>query len=67
MTTLKYSLDEFVHDMEDLLKSQPDDQKIFDIGSDWLAKLTRNPENVPAQYRVPLGTGKPRQLPVVSG
>ena len=57
MTTLKYSLDEFVHDMEDLLTSQTDDQKIFDIGSDWLAKLTRNPENVPAQYRVPLGTG----------
>ena len=57
MTTLKYSLDEFVHDMEDLLKHQPNNQKIFDTGSGWLAKLTRNPDNIPVEYRAPLGAG----------
>ena len=60
MTTPRYTLDEFVHDMEDLLKSEPENQKIFDTGSDWLAKLTRNPENIPAEYRVPLGGTGPR-------
>ena len=57
MTTLKYTLDQFVHDMEDLLKSQPNQQKIFDAGSGWLEKFTRNLDSVPEQYRRPLGTG----------
>ena len=57
MTTVKYSLQQFIHDMEDLLKSQPDRQQIFDTGSDWLEKLTRNPDNMPAEYRQPLGYG----------
>ena len=57
MTILKYSLDEFVQDMEDLLKSQPDQQKIFDTGSDWLERLVLNPDSIPANYRVPVGIG----------
>jgi predicted metal-dependent enzyme (double-stranded beta helix superfamily) len=57
MTTVKYTLDQFVHDMEDLLKSQPDSEKIFDIGSGWLEKLTRNIDNIPEEYRRPLGAG----------
>ena len=57
MTTLKYSLDQFVQDMEGLIAGQPDQGKIFDIGSDWLEKLTRNPENIPDEYRRPVGVG----------
>ena len=57
VTTVKYSLEQFVHDMEELLKAQPDQRKIFETGSDWLEKLTRNPENVPLDYRRALGSG----------
>ena len=57
MTTVKYSLDEFTHDMESLLKSQPDDQTIFDQGSAWLERLVNNPESIPAEFRAPLGVG----------
>ena len=57
MTTVKYSLDEFIYDMESLLKEQPDQEKIFDKGSSHLARLISNPEVLPAQYRHPVGTG----------
>ena len=57
MTTVKYTLDEFVHDMERLLEEQPDQQKIFDTGANWLEKLIRNPDSIPVAYRVPTGTG----------
>ena len=57
MTTVKYSLEDFTQDMESLLKSQPDDQKIFDTGSDWLEKLVKNPDSIPMEFRVPLGAG----------
>jgi len=58
MTTIKYSLEDMVHDLEALLEGQPDQQEIFDIGSSYLQKLVRNPEAIPAQYRVPVGTGR---------
>ena len=58
MTTVKYSLDEFVSDMEGLLVSQPSSQKIFDTGSAWLEKLTRNPEVIPSQFRIPATNGR---------
>ncbi len=58
MTTLKYSLDEFVSDMEGLLVSQPSSQKIFDTGSTWLEKLTRNPDVIPSKFRVPATNGR---------
>jgi len=57
MTTATYSLDEFVSDMESLLKDQPDQQKIFDRGSSHLSRLIGNPDSIPAEYRVPLGKG----------
>jgi predicted metal-dependent enzyme (double-stranded beta helix superfamily) len=57
MTTVKYSLDEFTQDMEALLKSQPDNQKIFDKGSAWLERLVRNPDSIPVEFRVPTGEG----------
>ncbi|MDA0264192.1 MAG: cysteine dioxygenase family protein [Chloroflexi bacterium] len=57
MTTVKYSLEEFTQDMESLLKSQPGNQKIFDKGSTWLERLVSNPDSIPMELRVPLGTG----------
>ena len=57
MTTVKYSLDEFVHDMESLLKDQPLPERIFDAGSAYLEKLIRDPDAIPAQFRAPVGTG----------
>ena len=57
MTTVKYSLDEFTHDMESLLKSQPDNQKIFDQGSAWLERLVNSPDSIPTEFRVPMGVG----------
>ena len=58
MTTVKYSLDEFTHDMESLLASQPNQQKVFDSGSTWLERLIRNQEIIPAQFRVPSAKGR---------
>ena len=57
MTAVKYSLDQFVNDMEALLAGQPDQQKIFDTGSSWLERLVSNPDAIPSQYRVPVGKG----------
>lgn len=53
MTTVKYTLDDFVQDMEGLVAGQRDSQKIFDTGSAWLERLTRNPGAIPDQFRVP--------------
>jgi len=58
MTTVKYSLDEFVADMESLLRDQPDYQRIFDRGTSYLEKLLRNPAAVPSAFRLPLGQGR---------
>ena len=57
MTTVKYSLDEFIHDVEALLKEQPDQHRIFDKGSSYLEKLIANPAAIPEEYLVPVGQG----------
>ena len=57
MTAVKYSLDDLVYDLEALLSQQPDQQKIFDIGSSHLSRLINDPKAIPAQYRVPVGRG----------
>ena len=57
MTTVKYTLDEFVHDMEGLVAGQPDSQKIFDTGSAWLERLTRNANAIPDEFRLPAARG----------
>jgi predicted metal-dependent enzyme (double-stranded beta helix superfamily) len=57
MTIVKYSLEDFTHDMEDLLKSQPGNQQIFDKGSTWLERLISNPDSIPMEFRTPLGSG----------
>ncbi len=57
MTTVKYSLEDFTHDMESLIESQPSNQQIFDKGSAWLERLVSNPDSIPIEFRMPLGTG----------
>ena len=57
MTTVKYSLDDFVHDMEALLHGQPDQEEIFDQGSSHLSRLINNPDAIPSQFRRPVGKG----------
>ncbi len=61
MARIRYTLEDFIHDMDDLLEEAPDQQKLFDKGSSYLERLIRNPEAIPEEYRRPLGTG-PRPL-----
>ena len=58
MTTLKYSLEEFTHDMEALLEEQPDQARIFDTGVSHLERLISNADAIPSKYRVPVGKGR---------
>ena len=57
MVAVQYALEDFVQDMEDLLVSQPSDQKIFDKGSACLSRLIANPEAIPERFRLPVGAG----------
>ena len=52
-TTVRYSLDEFVHDMSALVDEQPDQERLFDLGSTYLERLINNPDAVPEEYRIP--------------
>ena len=57
MATSSYGIQEFAHEMEDVLRSQPGQAKIFDRGSSFLERLIGNSEALPPEYRVPSGTG----------
>ncbi len=57
MVAVRYALEDFVLDMEDLLGCQPTDEKIFDKGSDCLARLIANPDAIPERFRLPVGSG----------
>ena len=57
MAAVKYSLEDFIHDMASLLDEGSEQQKIFDQGSSSLERLIRNPEAIPEEYRRPLGKG----------
>ncbi len=57
MTILKYSLEDFTQEMEALLRTQPDQQRLFDKGSSYLERLIANPESIPDQYLLPTGVG----------
>ncbi len=54
---MAYSLEEFIVEMEAMLKEQPNQEKIFDKGSALLAKLVNSPEAIHAEFRVPTGKG----------
>jgi predicted metal-dependent enzyme (double-stranded beta helix superfamily) len=58
MVLTRYSLDQFVSDMQELVDSQPDQQKLFDRGSSYLEKLVTTPGAIPEQYCVPSGKGR---------
>lgn len=57
MVTVKYSLEEFTHDMNGLVDGNVDQEKLFDKGSGYLERLISNPEAVPERYRSPVGAG----------
>jgi 3-mercaptopropionate dioxygenase len=57
MTAVKYSLDEFIYDMESLLREHPEQEKIFDKGSSHLSRLISNPDGIPSRFRSPVGKG----------
>ena len=57
MVAVRYALEDFVHDMEDLLASQPTDERIFDKGSGCLSRLIANPGAIPERFRLPVGSG----------
>ena len=58
MVMTRYSLEQFVHDMQELVAGQPDQARLFDRGSTYLERLVRDPEALPEQFRRPSGTGK---------
>jgi predicted metal-dependent enzyme (double-stranded beta helix superfamily) len=58
MTLTKYTLDEFIHDMTDLVATQPDQATLFDRGSGLIERLVRAPESIPEQYRRPSASGR---------
>jgi 3-mercaptopropionate dioxygenase len=58
MVLTRYSLDQFVHDMQELVASQPDQARLFDRGSAYLERLVRDPEALPEEFRRPVGRGK---------
>ena len=58
MTAGKYSLDDLVDDLTKLVESQPDQARLFDIGSSYLNRILDSPDAIPAEYRVPSGRGR---------
>lgn len=58
MTSVRYALDEFIHDMADLVVAAPDQALLFRRGAACLERLVSNPDAVPEAYRRPVGTGK---------
>ena len=57
MVLTRYSLDQFVSDMQELVDSQPDQQKLFDRGSTYLEKLVTTPGAIPEEYLRPVRSG----------
>jgi 3-mercaptopropionate dioxygenase len=58
MAAVHYSLDDFVHDMQELLAAQPDQARLFDRGSVFLERLIQNPESIPEEFRRPPVNGR---------
>jgi len=54
----RYSLDDFVGDMQSLLAGKPELSLLFDRGSAHLERLVRDPEALPEQFRRPSGKGR---------
>jgi predicted metal-dependent enzyme (double-stranded beta helix superfamily) len=56
-TRAAYDLDQFVGDMTDLVRAQPEPAALFDRASAYLARLVANPDLLPEAFRVPSGKG----------
>ena len=66
MVAVKYTLDDFVQEMEELLATQPNNERIFDRGSDYLARLIANPEAIPERFPATRGSREPGQPRLVA-
>ena len=58
MAISTYTLDQFIADMQELVNSQPDQQKLFDKGSIFLERLVTTPDSIPEEFRAPSGRGR---------
>jgi predicted metal-dependent enzyme (double-stranded beta helix superfamily) len=58
MATLRYALEEFIHDMTGLVASGPDQAALFDRGARLVERLVRDPASVPERYRRPAVNGR---------
>lgn len=53
-----YGLDEFIAELQELVRSQADQKTRFDRGSACLARLIRNPRAIPEEFCHPSGRGR---------
>ena len=58
MTHARYSLEDFIGDMTDLVAAQPDQASLFERGSRLVEQLVRDPEAIPDRYRQPAPHGR---------
>jgi predicted metal-dependent enzyme (double-stranded beta helix superfamily) len=58
MPSARYGLDEFIHDMTDLVATRPDQASLFDRGSRLIERLVRDPASIPERYRQPAASGR---------
>jgi predicted metal-dependent enzyme (double-stranded beta helix superfamily) len=58
MSLARYTLDEFIHEMQTLVASEPDQKSLFDRGSRLIERLVRDPASVPEPYRQPAPNGR---------
>ena len=58
MVTARYTLDDFVHDMQGLIAGGPEQSTLFDRGTVFLERLIQNQESIPEQFRTPPAAGR---------
>ena len=58
ITLAKYSLDQFAADMAELVRSEPDQARLFERGAAYLERFIRDPNAIPDEFKRPIGRGK---------
>lgn len=61
MARVTYTLDDFIHDMTQLVESEPDQAALFERGSSHLQRLLANPDAVAQDYRLPMPDRTPEK------
>jgi len=56
-TQTTFALDQFIADMTELVRAQPEQSDLFQRASTYLERLIREPEAIPEQFRRPIGSG----------